>query len=149
LIIDPYLIHEDKEILLGDVQLFQNYPKPFNSSKTIEFYLSKANYVTLKVYNVIGEEIATLVSDRLPAGSYEYSWDATDFTGGIYTYQLQSGDFAQTKKLVVLRQDGHLENAVPRNNPRTGEMKNHRKAAHISIIIVPLLSVFLHIIFDN
>ncbi|MEJ2050098.1 MAG: T9SS type A sorting domain-containing protein [Calditrichota bacterium] len=120
-----------------------------SAGDTVYVTATKPNYVTLKVYNVLGEEIATLVSDRLPAGSYEYSWDATDFTGGIYTYQLQSGDFAQTKKLVVLRQDGHLENAVPRNNPRTGEMKNHRKAAHISVIIVPLLSVFLHKIFDN
>jgi hypothetical protein len=72
--------------------LHQNYPNPFNPNTTIEFDLPKMSDVTIKVFNIIGEEVATLVSDRLSAGSYSYEWDASKYASGVYLYRLQAGD---------------------------------------------------------
>ncbi|MCZ6776959.1 MAG: T9SS type A sorting domain-containing protein, partial [Ignavibacteria bacterium] len=83
--------------------LDQNYPNPFNPSTTIEFALPMAGYVSLKVYNVIGKEVATLVSRELPAGRYGAHLDAADLPSGTYFYRLQAGDFVGTKKLLLLR----------------------------------------------
>ena len=84
-------------------QLFQNYPNPFNPSTTIEFELPKSSEVTLKVFNIIGEEVATLVSDRLSTGSYSYEWDASNSASGVYLYRLQAGDYVETRKMVLMR----------------------------------------------
>ena len=84
-------------------QLFQNYPNPFNPSTTIEFALAKGGFVTLKIYNVTGEKVATLVSENLNAGSYKYNWDAGSLASGIYYYRLTTGKFAETRKLALLR----------------------------------------------
>ena len=67
--------------------------------------LSKGNagYVTLKAYNVLGQEVATLVNEEMKPGSYEVTWDAREYPSGVYFYRLQAGDFVQTKKLVLLR----------------------------------------------
>jgi ligand-binding sensor domain-containing protein len=83
--------------------LSQNYPNPFNPTTTIAFDLPKASNVSLKVYNILGEEVATLVSDRLSAGSYSYEWDASNLASGVYLYRLQAGDFVETRKMVVMR----------------------------------------------
>ncbi|MCP4429439.1 MAG: T9SS type A sorting domain-containing protein, partial [Gammaproteobacteria bacterium] len=87
--------------------LNQNYPNPFNPSTTVEFALPHAGFVTLKIYNILGKEVATLVSERLTAGKYEYQWDASREGGvasGVYFYRLQTeSDFVQTKKLLLLK----------------------------------------------
>jgi hypothetical protein len=83
--------------------LRQNYPNPFNPSTTIEFALAKAGFVTLTIYNVAGENVATLVSESLTAGSYQYHWDAGGLASGVYFYRLEAGQFSQTKKLLLLR----------------------------------------------
>jgi predicted GH43/DUF377 family glycosyl hydrolase len=72
--------------------LHQNYPNPFNPSTTIEFDLPKTSEVSLKIFNIHGEEVATLVSDRLTAGNYTYEWDASNLASGVYLYRLQAGD---------------------------------------------------------
>jgi hypothetical protein len=59
--------------------------------------------VSLKVYNILGEEVATLVSERLTAGKYKYDWDASGLASGVYLYRLQAGDYIQTRKMVLLR----------------------------------------------
>jgi hypothetical protein len=59
--------------------------------------------VTLKVFNILGEEVATLVSDRLSAGSYLYEWDASNLASGVYLYRLQAGDYVETRKMVLMR----------------------------------------------
>jgi hypothetical protein len=99
--------------------LCQNYPNPFNPTTTIEFALSKPVFVTLKIYNIIGEEVATLVSEKLPAGSHQRVWEANGLASGVYLYRLEAGDpstssgqrsstglgrgFVETKKLILLR----------------------------------------------
>ena len=83
--------------------LLPNYPNPFNPSTTIEFDLPKTSDLTLKVFNILGEEVATLVSDRLSAGSYTYEWDASNLASGIYLYRLQAGDYVKTRKMVLMR----------------------------------------------
>ena len=74
-------------------ELQQNYPNPFNPITTIEFDLPKSSDVTLKVYNILGEEVATLVSDKLYAGSYLYEWDASKLASGVYLYRLRAGEY--------------------------------------------------------
>jgi aminopeptidase N len=83
--------------------LKQNYPNPFNPTTTIRFDLPEAMYASLKVYNSLGEEVATLVEKDLLAGRYSIDWNADDLASGIYFYRLHAGDFAATKKLLLLR----------------------------------------------
>ncbi len=83
--------------------LQQNYPNPFNPSTTIEFSIPKTEFVTLKIYNLLGQEVATLVSERLRAGSYTYSWDAGVLASGVYYYNLTAGEFQEVKKMILLR----------------------------------------------
>jgi predicted GH43/DUF377 family glycosyl hydrolase len=90
------------ELPLGYL-LLQNYPNPFNPTTTIEFELPKTSQVTLKVYNILGEEVATLVSDRLSTGSYSYEWNASQLANGVYLYRLQAGDHVETRKMVLMR----------------------------------------------
>jgi len=88
---------------LNTFKLMQNYPNPFNPTTTIEFDLQKSSEVTLKLYNILGEEVVTLVSDRLSSGSYSYEWDASPLASGVYLYRLQAGDYVETRKMVLMR----------------------------------------------
>ncbi len=87
----------------NDFALLQNYPNPFNPSTTIEFVIPEKSNVTLTVFNSIGEEVSTLVNDKKEAGSYVVNFDAGGFTSGIYYYKLQTDDFVQTRKMILLR----------------------------------------------
>jgi len=99
----PFSINT-KDQVAKEFRLFQNYPNPFNPSTTIEFAIPRSEFVTLKIYNILGKEVATLVSEKLISGSYNYKWDASGLASGLYFYQLitQNG-FLQTRKLVLLR----------------------------------------------
>jgi len=83
--------------------LMQNYPNPFNPSTDISFMLSENGYVTLKIYDVLGSLVETLISNELSAGSYNYSWDASQLSTGIYLYQLQTKNYTQTRKMILLK----------------------------------------------
>jgi hypothetical protein len=83
--------------------LEQNYPNPFNPTTTIQFSLPRATYVTLNIYNPLGQEVAQLVSQQMSAGTYTTEWNASDSPSGVYFYRLQAGSFTRTKKLVLLR----------------------------------------------
>lgn len=87
----------------GEFELFQNYPNPFNPETAISFQLSANSLVSMKVYDVVGREVTTLVSENLAAGSYTYRWDAKGLAGGVYFYKLEAGDFSQTKKMLLIR----------------------------------------------
>ena len=84
-------------------ELMQNYPNPFNPSTSIEYSVPSNEYVLLKVYDVLGNEVNTLVNERQSAGNYEVNFDASNLVSGIYFYRLQSGSFIQTKKLMLLK----------------------------------------------
>ena len=83
--------------------LQQNYPNPFNPTTTIEFSLPQLGFVTLKIYNILGEEVATLVSEKLMAGEYKYDWDASGLASGVYLYRMVAGDFVQVKKMILMK----------------------------------------------
>jgi len=83
--------------------LRQNYPNPFNPSTTIGFSLPMSGNVTLKVYNMLGQEVATLVNGELEAGVYSVVWTPKELASGIYMYRLQVSDFAATKKLMLAK----------------------------------------------
>jgi hypothetical protein len=83
--------------------LSQNYPNPFNPITTIEFQIPNSQFVTLKIYNLLGQEVTTLVSEKLKAGNYKYNWDAANFASGLYLYKLNAGDFGQTRKMLLLK----------------------------------------------
>jgi photosystem II stability/assembly factor-like uncharacterized protein len=99
------------DLIPKQYSLMQNYPNPFNPSTTIEFALPKSAYVTLRVYDVLGRQIAELVNERLEPGTYNTPWDARGLASGVYFYRLSAGDpsassgqsFVQTKKLLLLR----------------------------------------------
>ena len=79
------------------------YPNPFNSRTTIEFSISDSRFVTLKIYDLVGREVAVLVTERLSPGTYIRHWDATGYPSGVYFFILSTTNSVQTKKLVLLR----------------------------------------------
>ena len=83
--------------------LSQNYPNPFNPSTTIAYSIPKQSNVTVKVFDVLGREVTTLVNKAQSQGDYEVEFDGTDLTSGIYFYRLQAVDFAETKKMILIK----------------------------------------------
>ena len=87
-----------KEFLLE-----QNYPNPFNPSTIIQYTIVSRKFVSLKIYDVLGNEIATLVNEEKPTGSYEVNFNSSQLSSGIYFYKLQAGSFVETKKMMLLK----------------------------------------------
>jgi hypothetical protein len=83
--------------------LNQNYPNPFNPTTTISYEVAKETNVSLKVYDIIGNEIATLVNEAKPAGTYQVIFDASNLSNGVYLYKIQAGNFSATKKLILMK----------------------------------------------
>ena len=83
--------------------LSQNYPNPFNPSTKIEFGISTKDHVILKIYDVLGKEVAVLINEEKSAGNYSVTFEPKDLPSGIYFYELQSGNFNQIKKMVLIR----------------------------------------------
>jgi hypothetical protein len=83
--------------------LDQNYPNPFNPSTTISFDLPTGDHTSLKVFNLLGQEVSTLVSGLLPAGSHTVVFDATGLSSGMYFYRLESGTFLATRRMMVVK----------------------------------------------
>jgi len=96
-------VNEKTGILLQEFTLYQNYPNPFNPRTTIEFSIPKSEFVTLKIYNLLGQEVSTLISDKLIPGEYKYTWDASHLASGMYFYKLETESFSITKKMILLR----------------------------------------------
>jgi len=90
-------------IIQKTFSLQQNYPNPFNPSTTIKYSIPKQSYVTLKVYDILGREVAALVNEKKPAGVYEINWNASKLSSGVYFYQLKAGEFIQTKKMILIK----------------------------------------------
>ena len=90
-------------MLPNEYGLLQNYPNPFNPSTTISFSIPINSFVSLKVFDSIGSEVATIVNGELSAGNYTRQWNPTHIPSGVYFYRLQAGKFTITKKLVYIR----------------------------------------------
>lgn len=84
-------------------QLYSNYPNPFNPTTKIRYSIKETAHTSLKVYDITGTEIMTLVNEERPAGIYEVELDADNLASGTYIYKLQSGNFSQTKKMILIR----------------------------------------------
>ena len=83
--------------------MYQNYPNPFNPITIIKFSIPQSSFVSLKIFTSLGEEVETLAAEELSAGSYKYEWDAKGLTSGIYLYQLKSGNYIETNKMILLK----------------------------------------------
>jgi len=100
---NPTFVAKSNLNLPTSFMLAQNYPNPFNPSTTISFNLPSKGFVSLKVFDMLGREVSTIISEEIPAGSYSRQWNASIMSSGIYFYRLQAGSFAETKKLVLLK----------------------------------------------
>jgi hypothetical protein len=94
---------EEQELLPQEFRLEQNYPNPFNPATVISYQLPVSGNITLKIYDILGNEVATLVNEIKPAGSYKVEFNAKDFSSGVYFYRIQAGPFNQIKKMILLK----------------------------------------------
>lgn len=83
--------------------LKQNYPNPFNPATTIEFGIPESEFVTLAVYNLLGEQVGLIINENLSAGNYKATWNADYLTSGVYFYKLSVGEFSLSNKMILLR----------------------------------------------
>ncbi len=103
-IVESFLVSvETKSTTPESFYLAQNYPNPFNPTTTIKYSIQNSGFVSLKVYNILGKEITTLVNRNQAAGNYEINFDASNLTSGVYIYQLNSGNKVQIKKMIFLK----------------------------------------------
>jgi hypothetical protein len=105
-----FYIKKNNTEIPTDYKLIQNFPNPFNPSTNIKFEIppsksgqAKNNYVTLKIYDALGREIATLVNEQLKAGTYQVDWNGSSYASGVYYYRLTAGDFVETKKMLLVK----------------------------------------------
>ncbi len=87
----------------GSFSLLQNFPNPFNPKTIISYQLTKINFVTLKVYDILGNEAATIVNQKQNAGTYQAEFDGSNLSSGIYFYTLNAGEFSETKSMILLK----------------------------------------------
>jgi len=100
---DPVSSVSDNKINVVDYYLFQNYPNPFNPSTKISWQSPVSSHQTLKVYDILGNEVVTLVNEYRNAGRYEIDFNASKLASGVYFYRIQAGSFTETKKMVVIK----------------------------------------------
>lgn len=96
-------VEDDPASLPLAYSLKQNYPNPFNPSTKISYTIAKFSLVQLKIFDVLGNELETLINQEKPAGTYQLIWNAVNFPSGVYFYQIKAGDFIQTKKMILLK----------------------------------------------
>jgi CubicO group peptidase (beta-lactamase class C family) len=88
---------------ISDFYLEQNFPNPFNPSTNIKYSVPQSSHVQIKVYDVLGNEIETLVNEEKPSGTYELTWNAVNLPSGVYFYRLKAGSFVETRKMILLK----------------------------------------------
>jgi hypothetical protein len=87
----------------NDYSLSNNYPNPFNPTTTIKYQIPERNFVSIKVFDVLGNEIETLVDEEMSQGKYEVKFDGSLLSSGIYFYKIAVGNFVETKKMILLK----------------------------------------------
>ena len=97
------LVEENIAEVNNIYSLAQNYPNPFNPLTSIEFTLPRSEYVELKVYNILGADVATLISDKMTQGKYTYQFDGSGLASGVYFYRIETGDFHDVKKMTIIK----------------------------------------------
>jgi sugar lactone lactonase YvrE len=105
-VIDESDINVSNELIKeqpNDLQLMQNYPNPFNPTTNIEFYLPTQSLISLKIYNLLGQTVATVFEGRKSSGQHQVRFDATSLSSGVYFYQLSAGNYSVTKKLTLIK----------------------------------------------
>ena len=102
-VIEPFTSLNETEVQPTTVTLLQNYPNPFNAVTTIEFSVTKADHVTIAIYDLLGKRIETLVDEVKGHGRHQIAWDASGYSSGVYFYRIEAGDFTETKKMVYLK----------------------------------------------
>ncbi len=100
---DPVGVEKEITANLTMYQIYQNYPNPFNLSTVISWQITAGSHVELSVYNLLGEKVATLVSEKMNAGNHTYTFDGKNLASGVYYYQLVAGDFREVKKMILLK----------------------------------------------
>jgi hypothetical protein len=102
-------VHKIEKELPTNYELYQNYPNPFNPSTNIKYQITNNKYqitnndVTLKVFDILGKEIATLVNEKQSPGEYEVIFEGSQYPSGIYFYKLITGDFTETRKMLMIK----------------------------------------------
>lgn len=99
---DPVSVSDD-DLIAEKFELMQNYPNPFNPTTTISFSIPSSTFTSLKVFDTLGNEVAILVNEEKPAGTYEVEFNADGLTSGVYMYSLHAGNFIATKKLLLMK----------------------------------------------
>ena len=94
---------EDEETIPTVFKLEQNYPNPFNPTTIIKFAVPERSNVLIKVYDILGSEVATLVNEEMDAGWYRKTFDANNYSSGVYLFRMEAGKFISTKKMILLR----------------------------------------------
>jgi hypothetical protein len=97
------VVEVEVNVLPTEFSLSQNYPNPFNPSTSIEYTVVSSEYVSLKVYDVLGNEVVTLVNEKKEAGKYRVNFNASSLSSGVYFYKIQAGSFNQVRKMMLLR----------------------------------------------
>jgi hypothetical protein len=95
--------HSQNRNIPESYTLYQNFPNPFNPSTTIKYSIPQASFVTLKVYDILGREVQSLVNEEKPTGSYEIKFNGSYLSSGVYFYRMHAGSFVSTKKLILLK----------------------------------------------
>jgi hypothetical protein len=96
-------VEDRNDVVVERFRLEQNYPNPFNPSTTITYQVPENSFVSIKVYDVLGKEVTSLINEEKSVGSYEVEFDATSLPSGIYFYRLQAGNYTTTKKMILLK----------------------------------------------
>jgi Secretion system C-terminal sorting domain len=97
-----FYISDDKVPVIS-YKLDQNYPNPFNSSTIIDYSVRNYSQVSIKVYDILGKEVSTLINTEKPAGRYSIEFNAAKLVSGIYFYRMQSGNFISTRKFILMK----------------------------------------------
>ena len=102
-VIDQVSSVEENNVVVNNFKLDQNYPNPFNPSTMINYSIPQSSFLTLKVYDIIGNEVVTLVNETKSAGKYDVSFEASNLSNGVYLYSIKTNNFTSTKKMILMK----------------------------------------------
>ena len=99
----PIEVNNISNVIPNKFSLYQNYPNPFNPSTRITYQIKNDNFVYLKIFDITGKEVESLVNEKQVSGTYNVDWDASNYPSGIYFYRIITGDFKETKRMILIK----------------------------------------------